>query len=164
MLPRPPWAHEGRPGSAIRSSPGQVNGALRQRTHAVFIPPALKSFQHLRRDLSLEGLCRGNKRALRDLEISRIQPKGMEKGGAHKWRIDIFSHGDQRGLLAYRRDFRPRAPIRLGQTSVVKKVVFSKKTYEGSQCIEIERNFDGHIACADTKNIYATSEIRGSHI
>jgi hypothetical protein len=46
--------------------------ALHQRTHAVFIPPALKSFQHLRCDLSLEGLCRGNKRALRDLEISAI--------------------------------------------------------------------------------------------
>jgi hypothetical protein len=39
-----------------------------------------------------------------------------------------------------------------------------RKTYEGSQCIEIERNFDGHIARANTKYVYATSKIRGSHV
>jgi hypothetical protein len=40
----------------------------------------------------------------------------------------------------------------------------TKWTYEGSKRIEIERRVDGHVARADTENIYATSEIRWSHV
>ena len=87
--------------------------ALRHRTHAVLVLPALESFQHLWRDLSLEGLRGGDERALRNLPISDIKIKGMGKGGAHEWCADILSHGDQRCLLAYGRDFCARAPTRL---------------------------------------------------
>jgi hypothetical protein len=92
---------------------GRIKEALRHRTHAVFVLPALESFQHLWRDLSLEGIRGGDERALRNLPISDIKIKGMEKGGAHEWCADILSHGDQRCLLAYGRDFCARASTRL---------------------------------------------------
>jgi len=84
VVPRAPMCAWDRPRSAIGPPRGRIKVSLRHRAHAVFVPPALKSFQHLWRDLSFEGLRGGDERALRNLPMSDIKIKDMEKGGAHK--------------------------------------------------------------------------------
>jgi hypothetical protein len=109
VVPRAPVCAWDCPGSAIGPPRGRIKESLRHRVHAVFVPPALKSLQHFWRDLSFEGLRGSDERALRNLPMPDIKIKDMEKGGAHKWCINILSHGNQRCLLAYSRDFCTRA-------------------------------------------------------